>query len=481
MRIILLAIVVVLLIMSGQALGASQISPRDNLWISLPPDSVKCIVVRLPQDAGLIQAGNYIFTVSCTPSPQETWADLSEQLVREVHENNTVEIPICFDTSGNKPIGSCSVPYTISVSELATGTEKEWHGGICVSEFADVDIIKPEDIPKTGNETEEILNENTDIIAAWFDREEQYAKPGETVAFNLSVQSHASLNINILTQSTMEVNPGQASIQTSPESPYHYQAFEVTAPLGEGTYALSVRVSPDTCLGKPYCTKLLEGALIVSEDDPPEKTGFEVVLRPENIDIKEPEEVIMTLSIINNEDETRTFTSSLSIDPDDGQSGFKGETVEVGPHDSHSRVFVVVPGNSSKLYEVTAKVDFQGITASATSFITIDEMVTDALRMAEGLGPEAEAEVNAWRNTHATSDYGSDLEEYGSLRDVLASAREGQQNQSVDGLDGQDGIETPDITGVLIPIIILAAIVMAILIFIKKSSGKKESDDAEYY
>lgn len=480
------AILLAALLLPGQALGVSQISPRDNLWISLPPDSVKCIVVRLPQDGGLTQAGNYIFTVSCTPSPQETWADLSEQLVREVHENNTVEIPICFDTAGNKPIGNCSVPYTISVSELVTGTVKEWHGGFCVSSLPDVDIVSPGEIPTSGDETKEILNENTDIFAAWFDREEQYAKPDQKAVFNLSVQSHASLNINILTQSAMDVSPGQASIRTSPGGPYHYQAFDVTAPSEEGTYKLEARVSPDNCLGKPYCTKFVEGTLIVSEDDPPERTGFEVVLRPENLDIKEPGEVIISLSIINNGDEPGTFTSILSIDPDDGQSGFRGETVEIGPHDSHSRVFVVVPGNSSKLYEVTAKADFQGITVSATSFITIDEMVTDALRMAEGLGPDADADVNAWLNSHNTSPYGSDLDTYGSLRDTLARAREDdQQNQSTNGLDDLNGVddqdETPDITGILIPIIVLAAIVIVILYFIKKSSGKKESEDVEYY
>jgi hypothetical protein len=488
MRKFLLAILLAALLLPGQALGASQISPRDNLWISLPPDSVKCIVVRLPQDAGLTQAGNYIFTLSCTPGPMETWSDLSNQIFREIHENNTAEIPICFDTAGNKPVGNCSIPYTMSVSEIVTGTVKEWHGGFCVSSLPDVDIVKPGETPASGEDVEDILNDNTDIFAAWFDRDEQYAKPGEIVVFNLSVQSHASLNINILTQSTMEVSPGQATIKTSPESPYQYQAFEVTAPFGEGTYTLSLRVSPDTCLGKSYCTKFLEGTLIVSEDEPPEKAGFEVVLRPENLDIKEPEEVIMTLSIINNEDETRTFTSTIVTHPTDATLGFRGETVEIGPHDSHSRVFVVVPGNSSKLYEVTAKADFQGITASATSFITIDEMVTDALRMAEGLGPDSDADVNAWINSHANSAYGSDLEEYGSLRDSLASARvDSQGNQTVDGLDGQNGkdgvdggAEAPDITGILVPIIVLAAIVIAILIFIKKS-GSKESEDVEYY
>jgi hypothetical protein len=486
MRRLLLAILLASLLLPGQALGASQISPRDNLWISLPPDSTKCIVIRLPHDAGLTQDGNYIFTVSCTPGPLETWSDLSNQIFREIHENNTAEIPICFDTSGNKPVGNCSVPYTISVVEEFTGTMKEWHGGFCVSSLPDVDIVSPGETPTSGEDVEDILNDNTDIFAAWFDREEQYVKPGQEAVFNLSLQSHASLNINVLTQSTMEVSPGQATIRTSSEKPYHYQAFKVTTPSEEGTYKLEVRISPDTCLGESYCTKFLEGTLIVSEDDPPEKTGFEVVLRPENLDIKEPEEVIMTLSIINNEDEPRTFTSTVVTYPDDASSGFKGETVEIGSHDSHSRVFVVIPGNSSKLYEVTARADFQGITSSATSFITIDEMVTDALRMASGLGPDADSQVNSWINSHANSDYGSDLDDYGSLRDTLASAREdGQDNQTVDGLDGQDGVddgvETPDITGILIPIIVLALIVIAILFFIKKSSGKKESEDVEYY
>jgi hypothetical protein len=485
-----LAFFVVMILLPAQALAASQISPRDGLWLSLPPESVKCIVVRLPQDAGLTQKGNYIFSVSCTPGPGETWSDLSEQLVREVHENNTVEIPICFDTFGSKPVGNCSAPYTITVSEEFTGAAKEWRGGICVSEYGDADIVEPGDGPSTPDDARDALNDNTDMIAAWFEEEELYARPGERAVFNLSVQSQASLDINILTQSDMQVSPAQASLQTGPGGPRH-QAFEVTAPSTEGTHKLTVRVSPGTCLGKSYCTKLLQARLVVSGDEPPGKEGFEVRLRPESIDIKEPEGVTLTLMVINNEDEARTITTSINTDPGDAQSGFQGESVEVGPHDSHSRVFMVTPGSSSRLYEVTVRAESRGITLSGTSFITIDEMVTDALRQAQGLGPEAQAEASAWINSHSGSEYGSDLQEYGSLRDTLASAREqaGQQQDGEDWIEEyreqygelQDQEGDPfDFVWIALPIAAIAVIALVAVMLLRRRGGR-ESGDVEYY
>ncbi len=249
MRLLSLVLVLsVLALLPFPAQGASQIAPRDGLWLSLPPDSVKCVVVRLPQDAGLPQQGNYIFSVSVTPGSRETWSDLSEQIVREVHENNTVVIPICFDTAGaNKHMGNCSAPYTITVSESYTGTERSWRGGICVSEYADVDIITMEPSPGTSGEVKDILNDNTDIFAAWFEDKELYAKPGEDVVFNLSVQSSAELAYTIQTQSIMAVSPSQASLSTSPESPHQYRTFALAAPSLQGTYTLEARVNPVGC------------------------------------------------------------------------------------------------------------------------------------------------------------------------------------------------------------------------------------------
>jgi hypothetical protein len=483
MRIACLIAAITLLLLAGQAMAASQISPRDGLWLSLPPDMVRCIIIKLPHDAGITQPGNYIFTVSCTPGPEETWTDLSEQIVYEIHENNTAQIPICFDKHWNKPLGNCSAPYTITVSEAFTGTTREWHGGICVSEHADVDIILPGEMPASGDDVMDILNDNTDIFSAWLDEEEKYAMPGESAVFNLSVQSHAELDMAILTQSELDVSPAQASLRTGPGSPCQYQAFEVTAPSTPGTYRLTVRVSPDKCQGESYCTKFLEGTLVVSEESPPEKTGFEVKLRPENIDIKKPEEVIMRLSIINNEEESRTFTSTISTDPSDGSIGFRGETVEVGPRDSHTRIFIVMPGSSSTLYETTARVESGGVVSSATSFITIDELLTDALRQAQGLGSGAQAEVSSWASSHADSSYGSNLQEYGSLRDTLASTSQDQQPvNDTNGGNGQTGPEEePGIPWFVLPLAITAAVALIAFMFLMKKSGSGDEEGTEYY
>ena len=485
-----------LLALPFTAQAASQIAPKDGLWLSLPPDSVKCVVLRLPQDAGLPLTGNYIFSIQVTPGSRETWSDLSEQIVREIGENSPVLIPICFDTAGNKPMGNCSAPYTITVSEAYTGTEKSWHGGTCVSEYADVDIIPMEPPPSSGGDIEDILNSNTDIFAAWFEEDNVYVKPGGRASFNLSIQSQAALTYTILTQSNLPVTPASAGLSTSPGSPYQSQAFELEAPLFPGEHTLSARIIPDGCSGQDYCAKLLEATLIVSDDDPPRESGFEVLLHPENIDTKDSDPIPMRLTIRNNDAEAMTFTSSLAFDPNDASSGFMGESIEIGPYESKTRAFILIPGTSSTLYEITARVESQGFTSSATSFITIDEFRTDALRQAQGLGSDSQAQVDEWLNTHADSEYGSDLQSYGSLKEVLAQAEQVQGNQEpqdppepVNGFDMDEyreyyesQKESPmDLTWLMLIFFLAAAGILLVYFLTRNRSPGKPQGEAEYY
>jgi hypothetical protein len=476
------------LLLPSLALGASQISPRDGLWLSLPPDSVKCVVLRLPMDAGLSVRGNYIFSVSVTPGARETWSDLSEQIVREVHENNTVLIPVCFDTAGDKPVGNCSAPYTITVSEEFTGTKKSWRGGTCVSEFPDADI-RPGEEPQTGEEVREILNDNLDVFAAWLSEKEIYAKPGEQVSLNLSVQSSAEFDFLVIAQSQAELAPSQARLNTSQNDPLHVREFTLTAPATEGEYPVSFRVNPEDCQGESFCTRFLEAVLVVSREEPPAMDGFEVRLQPESIDIKEPGGVIMTLSIINHDDEEATFTSSMLSEPGDATFGFSGEAVEVGSYDSHTRVFIVTPGSSSRMYEIVARVESGGFNRSATSFITIDEMLADATRQAEGLGPESQARVTEWSDEHSDSEYGSDLQEYASLKEALDAAREEQEGNEtgppIDG-NGNEGTDEPTdflslFLGTILPVILLAAAGLVAVVYLLKRSSGREQEEAEYY
>ena len=191
----------------------------------------------------------------------------------------------------------------------------------------------------------------------------------------------------------------------------------------------------------------------------------------------------MTLSIVNNMEETGHFSSSISIEPDDAKSGFKGEGVEIGPFDSHNRVFSVVPGTSSRLYTVTAVVESGGIEHSATSFITIDEMVADALREAEGLGDKARLETDSFIMRHASSPYGSDLQQYKSLKETLAAAKESrhpQYNNTTETEHGGEGEETVGLSWLLAPVMIASGVIVAVLLFIRTRGRKKESD-TEYY
>ncbi len=468
------------ILLTGSARAASQIAPKDGLWLSLPPDSVRCIVIRLPWDSGIREPGDYVFSVECSPGPAESWADLSEQIVREVKKNNTAEIPVCFSTAGNKPVGNCSEPYTITLSERYTGLRKEWHGGICVSERGDIDIVKG-DPPASGEGIREKLNENADIFAAWLEEETVYAEPESEAVFNLSVQSYAALDFIILTQSDLAIVPGQARLSTSEESPHQYMAFSVAAPENPGTHEVTFRVSPESCpAGGSYCTKFLRGTLAATDDSPPEESGFRVTLTPENIDVREPREVLLTLRVKNLEAEPLTFTSTVSVDPGDGRAGFTGETTEIGPYSSRTKLFTVLPGDSG-LYEVTATAASGYARLSATSFITVDELRTDALRQAEGL--EDTSGLDAWLATHADAEYGSDLKEYGDLKESLAASREEQERPppAVPPADpNQDDDDTQGIGWLLLPMIIaVGGLVAAVLFLRSRGSGREEGQ--EYY
>ena len=471
------AILLSLFILPLTAQAASQISIRDGLWLSMPPDSVKCVVVKLPRDSGLPFTGNYVFTVTCEPGPLRTWSDLSEQIVREITANNTFEIPVCFDTAGvNKPVGNCSEPWTITVFEENTGTSKSWTGGTCVSRYADVDQVGPGNQPSSGDDIRDILNDNTDLFAVWLEEETIYAESGQDAVFNLSVQANADLELVVLTQSDLSVSPGSARLYTTPASPQSYSAFTVQAPFQDSESPVVFRVSPHDCNGKSYCTKYVYGNLVVGGSPP--VTDFIVTLTPGNLDIKEPEDVIMTMRIKNNFDTARSFTTSIFFEPDDVASGFSGETIEVPAHETKTRIFVIRPGTSSKLYEITARVKTGDQEDVQTSFITIDEMLTDALRQAEGL--DADNEVDAWSESHQDSDHGSDLQEYESLREALARAeKEDPEPEDPEPGNGEDPEPEADFPWlILVAAIAGVGFVIGIVMMLTK---KKDKKGQEYY
>lgn len=475
----ILPVLAILLLIPVSVQAASQISPRDGLWLSLPPDSVKCIAVRLPQDAGLPVTQSYIFNVEVTPGPRETWSDLSEQLVREVSENNTVLIPVCFDTAGSKPLGNCSAPYTITVSESYTGSVRSWRGGTCVSGRADADIVRSSD-PSTGDDVLDILNDNADIFAAWLDEAEVYAFPGEAAVVNLTVQSGSVQGpFTVITQSSAQVTPASARLSTSPESPIQSQAFELQAPQDLGEHAFSARVTPEGCSGQSWCTKILEATLIVSEDGPPEKTGFEVVLRPDNIDARDRDPIPMSFTVKNHDSEEKTFTITLVSDPGDVSLGYPGDPVEVRPYSTKTKSFFATPGSSSSLYEITVRAEHGGITQSATSFISVDELRTDAERQAQETG--SQDQVSQWLDSRTGGS--SDLESYGTLKGALSQASDGQGNDTQDGIDDYNytGYQREDplnLSWLAIPFFLAAGAILALYFVFRKRSPKEEG---EYY
>jgi hypothetical protein len=117
-------------------------------------------------------------------------------------------------------------------------------------------------------------------------------------------------------------------------------------------------------------------------------------------------------------------------------------------------------------------------------------MAADITRQSQGLG--LDAEVNAWMNDHATSDYGSDLEEYGSLKDVLDAAKQEPQPPANDSDwfddyrdqygDIKDEKQDPlGMVWTIIPIIMIVLAGLVLFLFLRGRSGGEESADQPYY
>jgi len=475
----LLIIPVTLFLIPANVQAASQISPKDGLWLSLPPDSVKCVALRLPQDAGLPMGASYVFTVIVEPEPSLSWSDLSEQKIYDISENNTALIPICFDTAGSSKLkGNCSEPYTMILEESYTSTRRSWSGGTCVSSLPDVDIV-PDAVATDPDDIEEILSDNTDLFAAWLDKDEAFTLPGRDVILTLFVQSQDEFDIQIKASSSLLVTPGQASLSTSEDSQHRTKEFSVKAPAMEGTYPVTFSLSPTECSGESFCTKTLVSSIVVSRDEPPEKTGYRIEVMPENIDVARDRPVFMRFTIYNNEDVEKVFETRVVTEPSDAQSSYTSSQVRVPAKGIKTESFTVTAG-TSRLYEVTAIATLGEIDYSYTSFITTGELMADADRLAHGLGEEYQDLVDAYGATEDRS-----LDEYRSLRDALSSATPPPEGNGTD--NGTEPVTPPPrvkvdpfgwvFTAVPIALIGLAAAIL-IVYFAKKQKGTKDEDSS---
>lgn len=455
-----LSFTVILLFAIAPAVSAIPLG--ENMFIALPEESVTCIDIFLPDSMGLYSPGLRDFLIESNAAP---WGDITEQIVT-TDENNTVKVPLCFSSFGRTD-GDCSDTYTLSLQVPATGTSKDFQGGVCVSQFPDVDT----GVPLDGN-PQELLNKHIDLFDLSFSNPVQIIGDGETAEFTLLVQSHADIVLDLHATGLI---PTTQTISLGHDDPTESLAFQ-------GTQERPVSVTATIRDCPISCTKITSGEIKIGEDD---RTGYAISLFPENLNVKVLEPVTYQL-VINNFEEEKEFHVDLVL-PLGVQSGFQSQTVSVSGE--HLLSFEVVPESPSSLYFITMIVSAGEQSKTTSASLSTNELLTDALREGDVVkqsNPEAADQVDdaidSWYQSYKDAPYGSELEEYAALQEEL------------NGLQGEPPTQeptpqplppppvqqpvAPDYT-LFIIIGVIAAVIVLLAVVALKRSGKKTVEVAE--
>lgn len=457
MKHILLATIALLL-----CIPAAQAVPLgENLYISLPPETIQCVDIWLPDAAGLFTPGLRPYELLT----DSNWGDLTEQTVN-TDENNTVKVPLCFSSYGRSE-GQCSNTYTLSIS--TPGLSKYFGGGVCISKFPDVEYAKP----KPGEGPQEVLNNNADIFAMAFRNPSVTIKSGETAAFQLLIESYASVTLDLVSEG---LSPAKKTVSLSPSNPK--TSLEFTASK-EGD--VSVTATIRNCKGSS-CSHSASG-----KATPPGAsfTGFSASIFPLTLNIKNLDPVNYELTI-NNFGDKADFEVQL-FTPEGMENNFKKQSFSV--EGKKTIEFQVTPKNTSTMYEFFALVTSGDDSKEASATLSTNELLTDALRRAEAAkssnpnaAEEIDAELDSWYKKYKQTAYGEELGEYAELQrsiDKLAVPENvpKQNNTTPPPLPQPQPEPEQDYTLILVAVIAAAIILVAVFYF--KKPRKKEIDVPE--
>lgn len=393
----------------------------DNYYFTIKNDTEKCIDLIIPDDFGIVMPGKLEYQIKMVPSPWDTWADLSDWVVR-TDENETVKNPICFRSYGRTE-GQCGENFTITISvpQYPQVPARTISGGVCVSRYQDVDTnpIQP------GQGSGDAINENSDMVAMALKKPVQYAGVGEARTYTLQVQSDAELQLDISVLGP-GASPSSGTLSTGPLNPY--QEFTFTAVSDEpGNHDIAVTARARECT-RDFCTRQVSGTLSVT-DAPPQQTSFSVNIFPYSINLRQLKHVTYTL-MIENQGPAGSFTIAGNI-PQGLETDFSARTQEIGQGEEYTLDITLTPSGVSDLYEMGFSVTSLGNTKEATAYLSTNELLTDAMRDGEWVSQNASQEIRQdvgsalddFYNSYRQSDYGHELDSYTSLKESLDDAK----------------------------------------------------------
>lgn len=465
MRWIIFSLCLALVILVGSAQAIS-----DNLFFSIPNDTLQCIEVTLPDDMDILEEGISGTAGYKIETTMGRWGDLTEQTVW-TNENNTALIPICFRVKGKKP-GECSEPFNISINSPEINRTKSWNGGICVSDYRDVDSS-----PESRGDVADVLNTEKDIFTIGFREPVKIGTPGEDVVFRLLFESYADVKLIVSVESDVGVFPEKEVITLSKTSPKKILDIKASAQSGEHEIIVSANIM--NCY-EDYCRKTSKAKLIISETIP-DSTGFRVRLFPENINVKYLDPVLFELTITNF-GETADFETILLTQL---ESDFDPGTITL-ENEARTIFFSVTPEEYSQSYELKATVRSGNTTKHAIAYLTTNEMLSDVAReMGEAAEPYDREAIGApfddFVESYRENDYGQEIDDYKDLKTVMANAKSGNATGDDIIIIGDPEPEQGfDWLMIIIPIIIAILVIVIIIIYKKGLLSGKEAMDQNF-
>ncbi len=443
----------------------------DNLYFTMNADSVECIDLVLPDDLGVSIIDKVNHTILC----DSNWSQLTEQVVA-TDENNTAKIPICFLSFG-KNIGECT-NFTILVLTPAIGMNRSWKGGICVSPYRDVDILS------TTSDVSDALNTHFDLFDVNFDHERKASKPGEKAGFTLLLQSYANLTFHV----KVDFNDDtilEEDVNISSDSPYRELRVSVSSNK-TGEHRLSALVSVTGC-ELESCRKSAEAWLVVSDETLAERS-FKVSLFPKNIDMKDLRTVVYRATITNGDDRARNLRVDVSSDCE-SDIGIDENLILLHKGESKIVRFNVTPKIKTGLCMITLTVASSDEEKSDTSFISVNEMVTDTARSLDMLvrsGKDVSDVYKAkdvWYLSYKQTGVEGSLKEYESLQDAVKTLKETKTTENKTTTHVVEHVEEEKVSNrndiFVYVLIILGIIGVIIFLYIYKRSSTPEED--RYY
>ena len=426
------------------ALFFSSVRAYSVSYIALNPESEYCVTENFGDDG----SGEYRLSVEDPGFPKEPWADL-HRAGFTASDSNPVVVPVCFSTHGRR-IGQ-SVFLRFLVETPRRNTTHTY--AICVSDEEGFNIADFSDHPC------EAVSMNTDIFTLDLLEREIHAVPGETVTMTLLVSSDFETTVSLDRKSGPSMNIDETSVDLPGVRTID---IEIDAPTTPGDHEFTIAGEASDC-DFSSCERTVTGVIHVGT---PAITGFRTELSPSTASTVGKQAAVFFLSI-RNFAEARNFTVTAETDSM-LETPFTTRSVSLAADRSTALRIPVTPlseGSMLHTLKVTVE-DGSGAKRTEEATLSVDELVSDASRMAEddsSLSGDAD-------NFEELYDEGASLSE---LDDIRVIRDDDTPEPSPAG--------SPQFLWVAIIFVIVAVAVAAYYIFSKtRVSGESEEGFVQY-